>query len=701
MTEDKSKPDEKQVEEPEEKDDKLKNYASDKKLQEKCNKLYDQIITGFREEKKDQNESIEECWDIFNCELGDNQQYDGDSQIYEPIVHDALEARRKRFTGMTFPNVGNNLEVISEQGDMPAATMSILQRYIKDTNLRSVASTLFLNGDIEGQWSVMPGWRHKERKITKRVKNTIEGTSEDYEDVEEETIIDEGPELTVLPAQDLWVFPPTVADIQDAEIVCVAMRLTTDAIDEMVEEGMFLKDQVEKLTKDAGEEKTIWAEKARTSEAGIKMKAGQKFALIYMAFTKLKLDGEKKPAIVYLGGPDNVLGIIANPYWNQKIPIISEPVDKVAGSFWGRSKVKTVAPLQYELNDITNMGMDSAMYSLMPIVMTDPLKNPQYSSMVMAMAAVWSTNPNDTKVVEFPPLYQHALTMKNAIKQQIMESMEVNETMLGRPPAGRKSAQAVGAQSQEAMATIGDVVKRFEFGVMNRILEWFYDLDLQFRDDELAVMIDGEHGVQSIIEKIPPQQVGHRYWFKWLGADKSMGAQNNQQLISWMNVLRGLPPNVLNGRKLDLGPMIDFLNEAICGPTMAQNVLIDERHKISIPPEMENEFMVNNIPAFVSPLDDDVAHIREHQQGAKITGDPNGQFRIHIQNHMKAIQEKQQQQPQKGQPGIPGSLNGQGPPGVAGTPRPGAVPAGPRNGQQPPGAISRDSMQDPQAAMRG
>lgn len=682
-------------------EEKIKNYASNKQLQEKCARLYDQIITGFREEKKDQNDSIEECWDIYNCELGDNQQYDGDSEIFEPIVHDALEARRKRFTGMCFPNVGNNLEVVSEQGDMPIATLSILQRYIKDTNLRAVASTLFLNGDIEGQWSVMPGWKRKERKITRKVQKTLDGTTEDYPDVETETIIDEGPELTVIPAQDLWVFPATVSDIQDAEIVAVAMRLTTDAIDDMVEEGIFLKSQVKLLTKDAGDEKVIWAEKARTAEAGIKLKSGQKFGLIYMVFAKLKLDGEKKPAIIYLGGPDNVLGIIANPYWNQKIPMISEPVDKVAGSFWGRSKVKNVAPLQYELNDITNMGMDSAMYSLMPIVMTDPLKNPQYSSMVMAMAAVWSTNPNDTKVVEFPPLYQHALTIKGAIKAQIMESMDVNEIMLGRPPSGKKNAQAIGAQSQEAMATIGDVVKRFEFGIMNRIMEWFYDLDLQFRDEELAVMIDGEHGVQSSIEKIPPQQVGHRYWFKWLGADKAMGAQNNQQMISWMNVLRGMPPQVLNGRKLDLGPMIDFLNEAVLGPTMAQNVLIDERTKISVPASIENEFMVNNIPAIVSPLDDDVEHIKEHQQGAQVTGDLNGKFRQHIQEHIQAIQKKQQQAAPQGYPGTPGGLGGSNPPGVAGTPRPGAVPAPPKAGQQPPGAVNPQQMQDAQAQAPG
>ncbi|MES2730019.1 MAG: hypothetical protein V4621_08015 [Pseudomonadota bacterium] len=682
--------------------EKIKNYGANKDLQVKCAELYTQVVTGFREEKKNQNESIEECWDIYNCALGDNQQYDGDSQVYEPIVHDALEARRKRFTGMTFPNVGNNLEVISEQGDVPQATMSVLQRYIKDTNLRSVASTLYLNGDIEGQWSVMPGWRKKERRITRKVQKSIPGTSEEYSDVQQEVIVDEGPEVTVIAAQDLWVFPPTVSDIQDAEVVAVSLRLTMDAVDDYVKDGTFLKNSVDVMTTDSGEDNSIWAAKARTAEAGIRMKAGQKFVLVYMVFTRLKIEGRKRPAIVYLAGPDNVLGIILNPYWNQKIPVISEPVDKVAGSFWGKSKVQTVAPLQYQLNDINNMGMDSAMYSLMPVVMTDPLKNPQYSSMVMAMAAIWPTNPNDTQIVSMPPLYQHALTLKQAIKGQIMESMEVNEVMLGAAPAGRKNAQSIGAQNAEAMATIGDVVKRFELGIMNRLMEWFYDLDLQFRDDDLAVLVDGAHGVQSIVEKIPPQQVGYRYWFKWLGADKAMGAQNNQQLISWMNVLRGLPPQVLNGRRLDLGPMIDFLNEAICGPTMAQNVLIDERHRISIPPDMENEFMINNIPAIVCPLDNDVEHIQVHQQGAQITGDPTGQFRLHIQDHITAIQEKQSKPPAQGYPGIPGGVSGPGgPPGVAGTPRPGAVPEGPRAGQNPPGAIHADQMQDPQAGMRG
>ena len=83
------------------------------------------------------------------------------------------------------------------------------------------------------------------------------------------------------------------------------------------------------------------------------------------------------------------------------------------------------------------------------------------------------------------------------------------------------------------------------------------------------------------------------------------------------------------------------------------------------------------------------------------TKSPTGKFRAHIQEHIAAVQKKQQEgmQTPKGYPGIPGSLGGGGPPGVAGTPRPGAVPEGPRNGQNPPGAINPEQMQDAQAQM--
>lgn len=674
----------------------MKNYASSPSVAEKARKLYAQVVDGFRIEKKAQNDLIDECWDIYNCELGAYQMYDGDSQIFEPIVHDAVEARRKRFTAMLYPNVGNSIQCVSETGETPAETLSIMQRHVAYSNLRAVSSASLLNGDVEGQWSLMVSWKSEKHKVKKKVLLPIDDTTEDMVDVDEEEIVDCGPEVKVIPAQDLWVFPATCSGINEAEIVAVALRLTDDAIDKMVKDEYILQKNVDRMVKDAQEDQTKWAEKSRSADAGIKLKAGQKFSLVYMVYTKLKLEGEKVPAIIFYGGQDLVLGIIKNPNWCGKVPIISAPVDRVAGSFWGKSKISPVRALAYQLNDVTNMGMDSAQYSLLPIVMTDPLKNPRVGSMIMGKAAIWETSPSDTKMLEFPQLYTHALGLRGAIKQQIMESMDVNETMLGKAPQGRKNAQAIAAQSSEALASIGDVTKRYENDIQNPLLEWFYELDMQYRDDDLWIAIEGEHGVQAKLQRVPPQQVNERYHFRWLGSDQAMGAQRIQQMIGMMNVIRGIPPQQLNGRRLDVGPILDFAAQATFGPTMSQNILIDERHKASIPPEMENEMLLNNLPVTPAPLDDDIQHMQIHQQAAAMTGDPTGAFRNHMMLHMQAMQKKQPQPPQ-GQQGAPGG----GAPGIAGTPRPGAMPMQGRPAQNPAGSIHPDAMQDAQAQPRG
>jgi hypothetical protein len=677
----------------------MKNYGSSAMVKKAAGKMYTTIVEAFEEEKREQIEQIEKNWDIYNCELTDEQVYSGDSQIFVPIVRDAVDARVKRFAGMLFPNVGNLISVISETGVTPQATMSLLQRHVRFAELRTLIPGLLLNGDIEGQWSILMDWKKTEREVTR--KKSTPGTLPDDDpivDVSRETIIDEGPSVEVISAQDLAVIPATISDIQDAEIVAIARRLSEDQLDDYVEEGWFLQDAVDKLLKDPGKK---WAAKDRSAEAGIKLKTGQKFAMIYMVYAKMKVPRSKKkvPCLLFLGGPDLVLGCVRNPFWSQKIPVISESIERVPGSFWGRSKVEPVAALQYQLNDVTNMGMDSAEYCLLPIVMTDPLKNPRVGGMLYGKAAIWETSPNDTKISSFPPLYKDALMIKNDIKQQIMESMDVNETMLGKAPQGRKNAQAIAAQSSEAMATIGDFAKRFEVAVMDKQLEWMYELDAQFRDDDMLVMLEGQHGMQAVVETLKPSMMNETYWFKWNGTDAALGAQRIQQMMGMLNVFRGIPPDQLNGRRLDVGPILDFVAEATFGPTMTQNILIDERHKVSIKPELENEFLFNGGDVIPSPMDDDAHHLEVHHQGALMTSDQNGSFRRHMQLHMTAMQKKQAAQQPQGSPGMPGAPQGQ--PGAAGTPRPGAMPGQQRPAQQPPGAIHQDQMQDPQAQPRG
>lgn len=671
------------------------NYASKKKVREEASKLYQTVVSAFRE-KEDRSDDTDDYWDVYNCTLNGNQQYDGDSQVFVPIVHDCIEARVKRYTSMLFPTYGRTVQVVTETGDRPWETISLLEHYVRMSKLRTLAPGMFRRGDVEGQMSVLLDWKEESHTIKYWDEEADpENPIEPLKVVKEKEIKTQGPEVTVIADQDLAVVPATSVSVDEADMVAIRFRFSKNVMEEKVDDGTFLESEFKKMeTGDISK----WADKKRVSEAGVKMKGSDRYYCVYMVWTKFKIGEKKVPAVLYFGGENVVLGVHKNPFWSQKIPVLSMPVELVPGSFWGKSKISTVAQMQYQLNDAANMGMDSARYALLPIVMTDPVKNPNIGTMILAAAAIWETNPNDTQFAQFPPLWKDAFVMVGQIKAQIMESMDVNDAMLGKAPAGRKNAQAIAQQAAEGLATISDFVRRFEAQIMDPLLEWFFEMDQQFRDDDLLIEVEGEVGVQAKVQKIPPQQFNNRYWFKWTGVDQMMGAQRVQQMLTFMNVLRGMPPQALGGRTLDITPIIDYSAEVILGPTIAPQVIVDNRHKLSLPPEQENEIMHNNMDMPVNPLDDDTEHIQAHQEAARTTGDPAGHFRLHILKHVAQAQQKATAQapPQlKGLPGVPGA------PGVAGTPRMGAVPGQQRPLQQPAGAIHADQMPDQMAGGRG
>ena len=667
----------------------MENLASKKKIRESAQKLYQKVVDAYLG-KKDQSRDVDEYWNIYNCSLGQRQTYNGDSQVFVPIVHDGVEARVKRRTSMLFPPVGQMIECISETGDEPFETIGLLEHYIRKSGLRFLVPGLMRRGDIEGQYSLMVDWEKEVRHITVLTsEQDQENPIEKINDVQKEKIVEEGPQLEVIPVQDLAVLPPTVNHIDDADLVCVILRYSKDTMEEFVEKGRFLKAEFEKMAK--SEEKG--PNQKRAEDAGIKTKGSTTFYQIYKIWTHLDLGEGKVPAVIYLGGQDIVLSVAKNPFWSQKIPIISSPVEVHPGSFFGISKIKPVAELQYQLNDITNMAMDSARYSVLPIVMTDPVKNPNVGSMVLAAAAIWETSPQDTQFAAFPPLWKDAMAQSALIKQQIMESMDVNDIMLGKMPAGRKNAQQVAAQQNEALATITDSVRLFQFRILDEILEWFFELDQQYRPADLVIENMGPMGVQAKLQKIPPQQLSQRYFFKWVGLDQVMGIQRVQQMLGFMNVLRGMPPNVMNGYKLDVTPIIEYAAGVILGAHIAPRVIADQRHQLSLDPHIENEMLYNNIQLEPSVQDNHEQHIIVHQELARQTGDPHKTAVMHIMKHIAMMQVQALQAH-----GTPGSPPGGGFPGVAGTPRMGATPGAQRIMQGPPGQIHQDQMADGNSA---
>jgi hypothetical protein len=417
--------------------------------------------------------------------------------------------------------------------------------------------------------------------------------------------------------------------------------------------------------------------KAHLDAAGVKAKG--KYVLGYETWTQLDLgDGEQRVCVAYFGGDDLILGCRRNPYWCDLLPIISAPVTRQSGSGKGVPLASYVDTMQYQANDYMNLGADSATYALLPIAMTDPVKNPFYSQMVATMGAVWPTAPNDTKIVEFPPLYQHALTLIAAVKAEIYETMSVNPSMIAQRPAGKKPTQAeIAAEQQIDILTVADVVGPAEESILTPIVERFVAYDAQFRTDEISVKAFGPEAVKASMEQVPPQQLGTKAVFTWYGVEQARNQQTMQLQMAGMNVLRNLPPQAIPGKRLNFVPLIEKFVENVFGPRMASKIFLDD---VGEPPELENQFLAQfDLP--VSPSDNDMQHMQVHQ-AALGGGDPHGFIRGHIHKHQLQMAAKNQaaaQAQQGGQPGQPGQA------------RPGSMSTGPRQ-QGPAGMIHKDAI---------
>lgn len=679
-----------------------KEYASEdgEEFRKTLRSLYERIVKGW-DDRREQLDGIHRYWDCYNGILNDQQAYNGNSKIYIPFVHDAVEALVQRDTSMLFPETGRVCEVTSPTGENPRAICALLDHYA-DLNQAAIQMPGVLRaGRVTGQRNIGVEWRQDDVKRFVRKQDSkfsFTGTVRKLFD-RAKTIIglaDHAPTgypgFYAIATEDLLVLPAGCDRIQDAEVVVEAIRASKTWIEDERRKGTFDDALAELLINRLGNlsgKRQPNPPKNRQNDAGIK--DGGKYVLLFRVWTKLDLEDEDEPVPtrIYFAEPGKALSVRRNPYWCQRVPILSSPVKKVPGSFWGLSQIDPVENLAYQANDAMNMGMDSAKRTLLPIILTDPEKNPRYGSMVIAPGAVWETAPGSTQPLTMTQLWKEALEIVSFCKSQIMESMGLNQAMIPSNRSGKVSQAQVAQEQQVAIMQVNDETSRFEREILDPLLEWWYELDLQYRDDDVMIRVYGELGRDARMQKLEPEQEHRRFYFRWRGTKAFQGVQKVQQKIAMMNVLRGVPPQQMGGRTLDIGPILDQITEETFGPETARLILRDPRDQLSVDPDIENKMLQHGLPVTVHPMDNDQQHLQAHAELAAY--DPTGVVALHIADHQKQLQAKNMQfaQAQKGTPGSPGGAG----PGRPGMPRPGAQPGQPRP-QQPAGAVHPDQMND-------
>jgi hypothetical protein len=712
-----------------ERDDELCN---DVKIREKVIDLMKDVAKGF-EQQWDRGNDQKDYWDIYDLVPSPRQAYSGNSMVYLPIVWQAIEARITRFVNQIFPRSQRSVDCISSD-EKPFDIMALLEHYIRKARLRTqVMPALMRNGDVEGQYNLYVSWENSSRYVVYRTKPKIEiggeegdepeevddptADDEDY-DVEEVETFHMSPVVEVLADADVCVLPHTANSVGEALAkggsATVIRRWSKARLEKAIDDGEIDKDVGEELETlfGAGKEDpgAPGLNKQHVDAAGITTgSGGGKELHLYETWTILKVDGNRRLCRIYYAGTKSsgttteemVASVKRNPYWNDKCPILSAPAKKISNVFKGRSQVKPVADLQYSANDTFNEGMDSAAYALMPIVMTDPVKNPRVGSMVLNLAAIWETNPNDTKFAQFPALWKDALTIIAQIKTEIFQILSVSPAMMPQSSGskgGKRNQAEIALEQQVDVLSTADVSTNVEDEILTPLLRWFVDLDYQFRDKPITIKQFGQMGLRAQMVDVPILENSRRYEFRWWGVEAARSAQQQQIQVSAINVIKGLPPDSYQGYKLNMVPFILQLVESAFGARLTPEVFTNLKDQLTLPAEQENEYLVEGLDLPVHELDEDQEHMKIHLK-AMVQGDPHGSVRQHLLHHRMQMNKKMQMAAAS-LAGMQGSPGGGGQPGAAGSPRPGAQPMPPRGGQQPAGAIHKDQMQDPAAAPR-
>jgi hypothetical protein len=693
-------------------------------LKSHLKKILDQVLGGF-EAQKDRADDQLDYWNCYNCELDANQFYTGNAQIYVPIIYDAVEALTTRWVNQMFPSGGRYVEAVSDDGHEPFEIIALLDHYIRINELKtSVFKPLTRNGIVEGQYNVYLDWDEVERQIVSREthgprdpQSGAELPGDDIDDIVEEEIVEGCPGIEVLHDGDVVVLPATAPSVEKAlqrgGSVTIVRRWSEAQVQRMIDDGEIRESEGKNLIAMMSAEETTSTtreipsvEKVLAGIAGIKLRG--KAATVLETWTMLPLggtggyakDGKRRMCRVYYAPDETPLGCKRNPYWNDRCPLLSKPLQKVAGVFKGDSLISRVAAMQYEANDCANRGADSATYSALPIIARDPEK--YNGPLILNMAAIWDIDPNSIKFMEFPKLWQDAIPQIQSYQQQIFQALGVNPAMLpqqtGRPGAKRNQAE-IALETQVDLLTTAEAVSVLEEGVATPTMQMWVDYDHQFRDRPLSIRAFGMMGKRATMEEIPPLQTRTRYWFRWQGVEQAKNAAQVQQQIAWINVVRGMKPDLeAEGYRLKLGPIIESSALSVFGARMAPTVLEDARAQLSLNPQIENELMSLGHIVPVQALDNDMEHIQAHMPAAQAEGDPAGQFRIHLAAHLKQMQMKQQmavqaqiKQAMTEQGGQPQPGRGRQTRGGA-PPRQGAQPSQPRLIKGPVGAVRQDAL---------
>lgn len=366
-------------------------------------------------------------------------------------------------------------------------------------------------------------------------KNAILGWEEEkvYE------VVERRPEVEVLDVLD--VFPdPEARNEKDSRAIWVRSWMSLEEVQELGAGSYPVFDPVNVKRIEHGTDKTLQESRSvRNSLRGLQTGYGDKSQveiLTRWGLCDIDGDGIREETMIVIANRKYLLRAIPNPFHHQKRPIIRSVLFPVPLEWFGVGLIEPIIPLQHELNTVRRQRLDNVNLVINRMWKVNAYADIDLETLVSSPNGIIITDDMngidtlDTKDVT-ASAYNDA-----AIIQTDIENTTTPKSLQGTPESGRLGRTASGAQLiiGQALEKFGTAAKMVEENAIKRLLRMFYELDLQFIDDESQMQ---EYAKLFSGELVDPELLRADIQFQMKGISELIGKEGKiNQIVSFMGV---------------------------------------------------------------------------------------------------------------------------------------------------------------------
>lgn len=395
--------------------------------------------------------------------------------------------------------------------------------------------------------------------------NAITGWKEEKQYV----VVERRPEIEVLDILDVYPDPIATSE-KDAKAIWIRSWLDIDEVREMGRGKFPVFDPVQSQRADLQgsnntlNESRVFRKTARGVSGGNQgTDKNQVEILERWGLYDLDGDGIREECLFVIANRTILLRAISNPFHHQKKPIIRSVLFPVPLEWYGIGLVEPVIPLQHELNTLRRQRLDNINMAINRMWKVNSYADIDLETLVSSPNGIILTDDMDAiDTLPTADVTNGAYT-EAAIVQNDIENATAPKSIQGSPESGKLGRTAKGAELiiGQALEKFGVAVKLIEESAVKKVLRMYYQLDLQFIDDDDVLQQTGKSMYGHLFnQSVTPEDIRAEVSFKMKGISEIVGSEGKiNQIVSFVSVFgKALSPVTIEALAKKVWGLMDF-----------------------------------------------------------------------------------------------------------------------------------------------